>query len=66
MRDFLQKIKTRLSGKGKTVSGIFIAFLQSTKNFAHFENEDQLHSLNTWKGIHSKKCGYLNPRKLLF
>ena len=43
---FLQEVKTRLSQNQKTLSGIFIGFLQSTQNFAYFEKEDWLHSLN--------------------
>ena len=41
-----QQAQTLLSQKWKTFSGIFIAFLESSRNFPHFENEDQLHSLN--------------------
>ena len=32
----------------------------------HFENKDQLHSLNISKVIESDKYGYLNARKLPF
>ena len=32
----------------------------------HIEKNDQLYSLNTLETIHSKICGYLNGRKLLF
>ena len=57
---FPQEVKKSLSQKGKAFSRIFIAFFQSTQNFAHFEKEDQLDSLNIWEVIDSKKCGYLN------
>ena len=36
------------------------------RNDAHFQKKDQLLSLNISEVIHSKKCGYLNARKLLF
>ena len=43
---FQQEIQTILSQKWKTHSGIFIAFFQSTQNFAHLEKKDQFHSLS--------------------
>ena len=55
-----------LSQKQPTFSGLFNAFLQSTKNFANFEKKDQLQSLNISEVIESEKCGYLNARKHLF
>ena len=57
---FQQEIQTILSQKWKTHSGIFIAFFQSTQNFAHLEKKDQFHSLSIREVIDSKKCGYLN------
>ena len=52
-----------LSQKSKILSQMVFSFLKSTWNFAHFEKEDQLHSLNTLEVIDSKKCGYLKGRK---
>ena len=46
--------------------GIFIAFLQSTQSFAHFEIKDQLYSLNILEVIEPEKCGSLNTRELRF
>ena len=43
-----QQVQTSFSLKLKTFSEIFIAFLKSTSNFAHFEENDQLHSLIIW------------------
>ena len=63
---FLQHVKTLLSQKRKTFFLIFIAFLQSTQNFAHFENKVWLYSLNSWQVIDSEKCGCFNVGKLLF
>ena len=63
---FPQHVQTPLPPKRKNFPEVFIAFSQSTKNFAHFEKKDQLHSLNIWEIIDSEKCGYLNTRKLLF
>ena len=47
-------------------SRIFIEILQSTKNFAHFERKDQLHSLDIFEFIDPDKCGYFNAPKPLF
>ena len=63
---FLQQLQTQLSSKPKTFSQIFIAFSRSTEKFQPFQTEYQLHSLNIFEVIDSKKCGYLNARKLLF
>ena len=61
-----QHVKTPLSQKEKTFFRIFIAFLQSPQNFAHFEKKAQLYSLNSWEVIDSKKCRSLNAQNLLF
>ena len=61
-----QQIQTLLSHKWRTFSGIFVAFLECTQNFAHFFKKDQLHSLNNLEVINPEKCGYFNARKLLF
>ena len=63
---FPQRIQTQLSEKGKTISGIFIAFLKSTENFLYLEEKDHLHSLNIFKVLDSKKCSYLNAKTQLF
>ena len=39
-----QAIQILLSQKQKTFSKLFSAFLKSTLNFAHFQNEDDPHS----------------------
>ena len=57
---FREDVKTGLCQKGKTFFWIFIAFLQSTQNFAHFEKNGQLYSLNSWEIIGCEKCGCLN------
>ena len=61
-----QKFETLFPPKRRTISGIFIGVLESTKNLADFEKKDQLHSLNISKVIDLDKCGYFNARKLLF
>ena len=61
-----QHVKIPLSQKRKTVFRIFIGFLQSTQNFAHFESKGQLYSLNSWEAIDSEKCGCLKAWKLVF
>ena len=63
---FLRQVKTPLSQKRKTLYQILIQFLESTQNYVHFEEKDQLYSFNIWEVIDSKICGYLNARKLLF
>ena len=63
---FLQHVKTLLSQKGKTFFAIFIAFLQSTQSFAHFEKKFKVYSLNSWEVIGSEKCACLNARKQMF
>ena len=61
-----QQVQTSLSQKPKTFCEIFLKFLKCRKNFAHFQKKDQLHGLNISEVIGSKKCGYLNGRKLPF
>ena len=55
-----------LSQNWKTFSEIFMALLQSTQNFVHFEKKDQLHSVNILEIIDSEKYGYLNARTFPF
>ena len=64
--NFPQHVQAPLSEKEKPFFKIFIPFLESTQSFPHFWKKDQLHTLNTWEVIESKKCGYLNARILLF
>ena len=52
--------------KGRTFSGIFIAFMESTQDFTHFEKKDRLHSLKIFEVIELDNCGYFNAPKLLF
>ena len=54
-------------------SQIFIAFLQSTQNFARLEKtkqkqtkKNQFNTFNISEFTDSEKCGYLNAQKLLF
>ena len=65
---FQQQVQTLLSKKPKKFSEIFIAFFQSTQNFAHFQKKkkNQNHKLNISQVIDTEKCGYLNAWKLLF
>ena len=63
---FPQHFKTQSSQKAKTFFEIFIAFLESTQNFAHFGKKVLLYSLNSWEVIDYEKSGCLNAWKLLF
>ena len=63
---FQQHVQTPLSQKPETLSDIFIAFLQSPENLAHFEKKYQLYRLNISEVIDSEKCGYLNSQNLSF
>ena len=49
-----------LSEKPKTFSDCFIAFLESTLNFEHFEKINKPHSSSIPEVIDSEICGYLN------
>ena len=61
-----EKVKRLSSQKRGIFSAIFIAFFESTQDFAHFQKNNQLHSLNISEGIDPDKCGYFNLPKLLF
>ena len=50
----------QLSGKLKTFSGFFIAFLESTLNFEHFEKKNEPHSSSISEVIDSQRRVYLN------
>ena len=41
-----QQVQTLISQKGKTLSGFFIASLESMLNLEYFEKKDQSHSLS--------------------
>ena len=49
----------QLSEKPKTLPQIFIAFLESTLNFKHFEKNEP-HSLSISEVFDSKRCANLN------
>ena len=61
-----QQVQLLLFNKPTTFSGICIAFLETTQNFAHFEKKYQLHSRNVLEVLDPDKCGYFNVTKLLF
>ena len=46
-----------LSGKQKTFSGFFSAFLKSSLNFEHFQKKDDSHSWGISKITESEKQG---------
>ena len=56
------RLKCILYENSKPFFERFIAILQSTQNFPHFEKKGQLYSLNSWEVIDSKKCVWLNAR----
>ena len=51
-----QQVQTFLSQKQRTFSLVSIALLESTQNFAHFENKDQLQTLNISEVVDPDKC----------
>ena len=55
-----------LSKQPKLFCCFFIAFLESTLNFEHFEKKFELHSLSISEIIDSERRGYLNAEKVLF
>ena len=61
-----QQVQTLLSHKRGTYRVIFIAFLESPRNFAHFEKKDPLHTLNNSQVIGLEGWGYFNAHKVLF
>ena len=56
----------QISGKLKTFSEFFIAFLKSTLNLEYFEKKDQSHSLSINEIIHCETGSYLNGQKAIF
>ena len=65
LEKFAEHFQTLLSQQSKKVLQIFIAILQSTQNFVHFERKHHLHSLDILEFIVPEKCGYFNGRTLL-
>ena len=64
--EFPKAVQRQLSWKPRKSSHIFVAFLKSTWNFAHFEKKDQLDGSNILELINSEKCASLNAKKVLF
>ena len=60
MLNFRQQIKTLLSQKQKTFSGLFLAFLKYALNLEHFEKKDEYPSFGISRIIDSEGGGYLN------
>ena len=50
----------QLSGKQKTFSEFFSAFLKSSLNFEHFQEKDDSHSQGISEIRDSEKHGYIN------
>ena len=61
-----QQVETILSQKLRPFSAMFIACLESTQNFAHFDKKDQLPRLHISEVIDPEKCHYFNARQLQF
>ena len=64
--NFAEYVQRPLTQKWKTFSGIFIQFSNSTRNFAHVQNKDEVHSFKIWEVIEPEKCVDLNALRLLF
>ena len=60
MLNFMQQFEPPLSGRQKTFSGWFLAFLKCALNLEHFEKKDEYSSLVISKVIDSEKGCYLN------
>ena len=58
--NLLLPIQLQLSDKLKTFSQFFIAFLESTSNFEHFEKKDEPHSSSIYEVTDSERRAYLN------
>ena len=56
----------QLSEKLKILCSIFIAFLESTLSFNHFEKKKELRSLSISEVIDSERRAYLNLYGVLF
>ena len=57
---FMQPIQMQLSLKLKICSQFFSAFLKSTSNFEHFEENGEPYSWCIYEIIECKMCGCLN------
>ena len=57
---FWQQFKTRLSQKGKTFGGFFIAFLKCAWNLEHSEKKEEYPSLIITEIIASERDVYLS------
>ena len=55
-----QELKTTISQKQKTFSGIFITYLKSITNSEAFAKKVESSSLSISEIIDARKCGYLN------
>ena len=60
MQTFAQQVQAPLSGKKKTFSGFFIAFLKSTSNGEHFQKKRESSGLSISEIIDSKRGCYLS------
>ena len=60
MLNLMQQFEPPLSGRQKTFSGWFLAFLKCALNLEHFEKKDEYSSLVISKVIDSEKGCYLN------
>ena len=60
MQNLPQQFQTQLSGKKKTFSGFFIAFLKCAWNLEHFQKKDEYPSLIISEIIEAERRGYLN------
>ena len=60
MLNFRQQPEAILSQKQKTISGIFIAFLECAFNLKHFEKKDEHPSVLISGIIDSERSGYIN------
>ena len=56
----------QLSGKQKTFSEFFAAFLKSSLNFEHFQKKDDSHSWGISEITDSEKHGYIKSKKYRF
>ena len=60
MQNLRPQFQTPLSGKQKTLSGFFIAFLKCAWNLEHFQKKDEYPSLIISDIIDAERRGYLN------
>ena len=58
MLNFMQQLEAPLSGKRKTFSGFFIAFLKYALNLEHLEKKDEYPTLVISRIIDSERGGY--------